>query len=239
MKNLNTLSAPAAIVGAALIIAAIIGSWAFVSARSLDNTLSVTGSAKQAVTADNAKWVVNVNRIVDQYSVAGAYTAVSGDVATVKDFLAKNGVKPEEITVSPIFVDDYWTGKEGDRQSNVRQTVTVKSQDVQRIKTISENTLALAQAGVQFSPQPPEFYVSSLPELRVSLLGQAVKDARARAAQIAEPMGQTVGKLKSASSGVVQVLQPNSIDVSDYGQYDTSTIDKDVMVTVRATFVIE
>lgn len=239
MKNLNTLSLPAAIVGAALVIAAIIGSYAFYSVRSLDNTITVTGSAKQAVTADNAKWTVMANRVVDQYSVADAYTRVSADVSKIKNFLAKNGVKPEEISVSPIMVDDYWTGKEGDRQSNVRQSITVKSQDVSRIKTISENTLALAQAGVKFSPQQPEYYVSSLPQLRVSLLGQAVKDARSRASEIAAPMGQHVGKLKSASSGVVQVLQPNSIDVSDYGQYDTFTIDKDVMVTVRATFVVE
>jgi hypothetical protein len=36
--------------------------------------------------------------------------------------------------------------------------------------------------------------------------------------------------------GVVQVMQVDSVDVSDYGSYDTSTINKDVMVTVKTVF---
>jgi hypothetical protein len=34
------------------------------------------------------------------------------------------------------------------------------------------------------------------------------------------------------------VLAPNSVEVADSGQYDTSSIQKDVMVTVHATFVL-
>jgi hypothetical protein len=77
-----------------------------------------------------------------------------------------------------------------------------------------------------------------LSDLRVSLLGDALKDAKARANEIARASNQNIGKLKSASSGVVQVLAPNSTDTSDYGTYDTSTINKDISVTVRATFVV-
>lgn len=73
----------------------------------------------------------------------------------------------------------------------------------------------------------------------MSLLGAAVSDAKARAEQIAGATKQKVGKLKSAQSGVVQVLRSNSIDVADYGMYDTSTIEKEVMVTVRATFLVQ
>jgi hypothetical protein len=35
------------------------------------------------------------------------------------------------------------------------------------------------------------------------------------------------------------VLAPNSIDVSDYGQYDTSSVEKEVMITVRTTFQVQ
>jgi len=37
----------------------------------------------------------------------------------------------------------------------------------------------------------------------------------------------------------VQVLSPNSIEVSDYGSYDTQTIQKEVMVTARAVFLLK
>jgi hypothetical protein len=45
-----------------------------------------------------------------------------------------------------------------------------------------------------------------------------------------------VGALRSASSGVVQVLPEGGVEISDYGTYDTQNINKEVMVTVRADF---
>jgi hypothetical protein len=45
-----------------------------------------------------------------------------------------------------------------------------------------------------------------------------------------------VGSIRSASMGVVQVLSPQSIEISDYGSYDTSSVEKEVMVTVKAAF---
>ena len=46
-------------------------------------------------------------------------------------------------------------------------------------------------------------------------------------------------RARAAASGVVQVLPKGSLEISDYGSYDTSSIEKEVMVTVRATFTIE
>jgi hypothetical protein len=86
------------------------------------------------------------------------------------------------------------------------------------------------------STQSLEYYYSKLPDLRVSLLEDAVKDAKLRAEKIAAGTGRRVGSVRAASSGVVQVLSPNSVDISDYGNYDTSSVDKDVMVTVKASF---
>lgn len=226
------------VIGIAIIIATIIGASTFYNVRSLDNTLVVTGSAKERVTADLVKWTISTNSVTYPSQIASAYTQVSSNTAKIKAFLAKNGVKNDQITVSPIYNEEYWSGSDSPRQVNIRQTITVNSTEVDKIKTISENMTVLAQEGVVFSPQSPEYSVSTLPTLRVSLIGDAVDDARARATGIAESTGQKVGKLKSASSGVVQILQPNSNDVSDYGQYDTSTIEKDVMVTVRATFLL-
>ena len=56
---------------------------------------------------------------------------------------------------------------------------------------------------------------------------------------MAKSSNQSVGKLQSASSGVVQVLSKDAVDNGEYGQYDTSKIDKDITVTVRATFGVK
>jgi hypothetical protein len=70
----------------------------------------------------------------------------------------------------------------------------------------------------------------------VTLLTDAITDARARAQAMAKSGGQKVGNLISATSGIVQVLSAGAIDNGEYGQYDTSKINKDISVTVRATF---
>jgi hypothetical protein len=78
-----------------------------------------------------------------------------------------------------------------------------------------------------------------LPELRINLLADAVKDAKARAQKIADGTGKKIGTIKTANMGVVQVLPVNSTDVSDYGTYDTGTIEKEVMITVTVLFTLE
>lgn len=238
MKNFFKDTNGAVVLGVAMILATLVGATTFYKVRSLDNTLSVTGSTKETVKADLVKWGISTNKVVSPEEAVTAYAKISDNTARIKAFLAKNGIAPEEVNISPVFNEDYW-GPNSTRQVNIRQIVTVNSKDVDRIKTISENMTALAQEGVAFSPESPQYSVSNLPELRVKLLGKAVVDARARAVEIAKSTGQKVGKLKIASSGVVQVTQPNSNEIADYGQYDTSTVDKDVMVTVRATFLLK
>jgi hypothetical protein len=116
------------------------------------------------------------------------------------------------------------------------QTVTVQDNDVSKITKLSQLIPSLASGGAIVSVQSLEYYYSRLADLRVSLLSEAVKDAKARAEKIAEGTGRQVGNIQSANNGVVQVLAPNSVDISDYGSYDTSSVQKDIMVTVKASF---
>lgn len=232
---------PSLVLGVALLGSAGLVSQTLYSIRALDNTLSTTGSAKQKVTADTVKWSINVTRSTYESGIPSAYTQVGRDMDAVKAYLLKQGVTGEQIRSAPIFVDQdysYSSDPNAPKRYVVRQMVTVESSDVQKVKSISESIGALVSQGIIISPQMPEYFISTLPNLRVSLLGAALEDAKARAGEIAKSAGNSVGKLKSAASGVVQVLQPNSIDVADYGAYDTSTIDKEVMVTVRATFLV-
>jgi hypothetical protein len=231
----------ALILGASLIITGIIAASAYTSVQSQGNTLAVTGSTKERVSADMAKWQISVDRVVDMGAVASGYAQVSADSKKVETFLKQNGFTDENITISAITNNDYYEsyGQNQIRKVQVSQRVTVESKDVDKIETASKGTLALVQQGVKCNPMPPEYMITTLPDLRISLTGKAVEDARKRAEAIAESTGQRVGKMKSAASGVVQVMAPNSTDVSDYGQYDTSTREKDVFVSVRTTFLLK
>lgn len=118
----------------------------------------------------------------------------------------------------------------------LNQTITIQLGDVVKLTEISKKIPDLAAQGAVINVQSMEYFYSQLPDLRISLLTQAVEDAKARAEKIATGTGKHAGDVLSASSGVVQVLTPNSVDVSDYGSYDTSSINKEVMVTVKASF---
>jgi hypothetical protein len=103
---------------------------------------------------------------------------------------------------------------------------------------MADEASEIVKKGVFFEPQPAQYLYSSekLSAIRVTLMSKAITDAKNRADAIAEATGANVKKLATASSGVVQLLRPDSVDVEDYGSYDTSTIEKDVMITVRANF---
>lgn len=242
MENSNQRVWASAVIALSVVIASGIAAYAFYATRALDNVLSVTGSAKQEVTSDTVKWTIDVSRKVNEGALPSGYPLLAKDLAAVQTFLKSNGIPDDAVTVSQVFTDqvyDYKSQNGGPTQYNLRQEITVNSKDVAGVNALAKNVTSLAAQGVFVSQNSLEFYISNLPDLRVALLGDAVKDARARADQIAKAGGQSVGVLRAASSGVVQVLPPNSIDVSDYGSYDTQSITKVVMVTARASFSVK
>ena len=126
-----------------------------------------------------------------------------------------------------------------EKDYTLRQTVEVSSSDVAKIGELAQATQSIINKGVIFSVFPVEYYYKNLPEVRVTLLSSAVADAKKRAEEIVSGTGQKIGALKSAASGVVQVLPANSLEISDYGTYDTSKVNKNIMVTVKAAFNIK
>jgi hypothetical protein len=224
-------------------MASIVVSVTFYKIRALDNTLSVTGSAKTEVVSDTVKWSSQITRPVRISELQNGYSQIASDLTKVKKFMIDSGIPEEAITVSTVsFYENYGYQQNQryvDKEFILSQNITVNSSDIDKITNISKDINAVVSQGVIFQTNSLEYYISSLPELRVSLLGEAVKDAESRANSLAEASGKRVGKLKSASSGVVQVLSTNSTDISDYGSYDTSQINKQVMVTVKASFTLK
>lgn len=238
----NALLPFGTIIALGIIVAATIIGFTFYKIKALENTLAVTGSAKTSVVSDTVKWNTQITRAVSINDLSTGYTQIAEDLAKVKEFLLGAGVPESEIEVSSVsFYENYSYGQDvsfNQREYILNQYITVNSKDIQKITELSKGVDAVIAEGVIFQTMSLEYYISNLPELRVSLLGQAVADAKARAEQLATSSGKKVGSLKSASSGVVQVLSPNSTEVADYGSYDTSQIDKEVMVTVKASFTV-
>jgi hypothetical protein len=228
------------ITAGAIIIAVIIGGIFYTTKTSGTNTLTVTGSAKQSVVADNAIWRSSITRNVLASEVKTGYAQIASDLKIVQAFMAKNGITDKQIIVLPVsLMQDYSQNANDPKRYTLMQSIEIDTTDVVKITDIAKNVDSIVNQGVLFQSNPVEYYYSQLDKARVELLTAATADAQARAAAMAKSSGQSVGKLQSASSGVVQVLSKGAIDNGDYGQYDTSKIDKDIAVTVRATFKLK
>jgi hypothetical protein len=239
-KNFNKIIYTGIILGLSFIIGISINAGLNYKAKQLDNTLSVTGSAKQQITSDTVKWRSSFSRTVNPSELNTGYSQMRTDEELVLSFLKGNGIEEKDITISPVSMSqNYRYDQNAPKEYDLSQTVEVQSNDINKVTQIAKNIQSLIQEGVIFSSDYLEYYYSKLPELRVSLLSDAIKDAKARARKIAESSDKSVGTIKSASMGVVQVLPVNSVEITDYGSYDTRTIEKEVMVTVKALFMLE
>lgn len=227
-------------IGLGIVIAAIIGAYTFYQIKMQDNTLSVTGSTTKEVTSDHVKWVGVINRVAKVSTLKDGYAIMARDLVEVKNFLKEKNIPENQIIISPIFMDQNWDGPQvAERSYNLRQTIEINSEDVNGISEISKNIGPLIEKGVVFSTQSLDFTYTKLPEERVAMLDAAVEDAKSRASKLASYSNKKLGELKTASTGVVQVMSAHSNEVSDYGMYDTSKIEKTIMLTVKATFSLK
>jgi hypothetical protein len=206
-----------------------------------DNGITVTGSAKTSATADNVVWTLNV--ALSSPLVADAVKKVGSDVDAVTQYLTKGGISKDALTLGSVstYANEEWqNGNNTGRILSYRASrdITVRTSDVQLVYTLSQGIGSLLQTGVNVNNYGPQYYISTLPDLRPQLLEEAMLDAKTRAVAITKAVGGSVGAVQSVRSGVFQVTTPDSTMVSDGGAYDTSTIEKTVTSTVSVTFAV-
>lgn len=236
MEKPNKILLFGLIIGLSLVLAATIIAQTLLDIRDLDNVISVSGSAKQAVAADSARFTSNFSRTISKEQLKDGYSQMKADEEIVRSFFGAQGFS-DKIEISPVFMNEiYKSDSYAPKEYNLIQNIEIKSGEVEKMKELAKNSGQLAEQGILFSANPVEYYYSNLPEVRISLLPEAIKDAKKRAEAIAVSTGKRVETVKAVTMGVVQVMPIGAVEISDYGSYDTSGINKEVMITVKATF---
>ena len=121
----------------------------------------------------------------------------------------------------------------------LQQQIEVRSTDVAKIAQVAREATELINQGILIESKAPQYYYTAIGDLKIEMLGEAAKDAKERAARIAQSTGNSIGAVRSAKMGVLQVTAADSTDVSDYGVYDTSTIEKDMTAVVNVSFAVD
>lgn len=227
-----------------LVITGFVVSNAYYRVKSADNTISVTGSAQKDIVSDSARWSANFNRTVGPDQLKDGSVLIKKDLDAVVDYLTKNGLKKDQITINPVTVyPTYETSNYGSTGKvngyNVSQQIVVESSNVENLTKIAQDSTSLLSQGIVFTSSPVEYYYSKLDDLKIEMLGAATQNSKQRAEAIAEQSDADLGGLKAASMGVFQITPVNSTEVSDYGVFDTSAIKKRITAVVRTTFSVK
>lgn len=220
------------------IAVAIIGAYTVLGVVHARDAVEVTGSAKQTVAADTARWVINLETKTGTTNQDAGYARLDTASKKITAYVESKGFTEYEVLATTSYPDYFYPQQSAPvlNGHTISRQIIVRGTDIAGIADLAENISALTGSGYTVSTQSVEYLYSKLDEARVTLLAEAIKDAKARANAIASDSGKHVGKLRNATSGVVQVLPAGGIDISDYGAYDTQSKNKDIMVTVRATF---
>lgn len=234
-----------AILGVSLIIMATIVAVTFYKIKGLSSAITVTGSSSQTITSDAVEWQSSFSRNVTPAELSQGYADMKSDLAIVEKYLTGNGVATSDITVDPMMVspnyDNSGYGKSGASSIigyQLSESITVQSGDVEGVTKIAQGSGDIINQGVVFSSQPLQYFYSKLSDLKLDMLAKATQDAQTRATRIAKNAGAGLGSLRSADMGVFQITPVNSTDLSDYGNYDTSSIQKQITAVVHATFSV-
>jgi hypothetical protein len=121
----------------------------------------------------------------------------------------------------------------------LKQSVEVRSSDVDRISQLDSDSTSLVEQGVMLTTEKPKYFYTKVAEEKVEMLADATRDARTRATRIAEQGGSHVGGLHSADMGVFQITPLNSVETSWEGMNDTSSLDKTITAIVTSTFLLK
>ena len=224
----------------ALAVALLVGSLAIargIRDRGKNQVITVTGSAKQRITSDYVVWDLSVTS--SEFTAAEAAAKLGPWTRQIRGFLSSHGVQGSELTVQPVSTETTTTDAGQIIGYQLTRTLQVRSQRVGAIAAVAEAASRLISAGIPLQSQPLQYIFTRLADVRPGLLARAVRDARNRGGVLLGAAGGKLGKLRGVDVGVFQVTAPNSTSVSDYGEYDTTTLRKDVTAVVNVTFALE
>jgi uncharacterized protein len=231
--------------------------WAYVSVKLGPKTLSVTGSARKAIVSDLITWCGTIT--ANDADLVKAYDTLKNEADKVKAFIIASGIPESNITLSSITTTRRYrkevvntrTGSSADSPGSptvittdkvesytLTQIVSIEATNMDKVPAVSRNVTSLIKDGVQIDSEAPRYLYTKLSELKINMLGEATKDATARAEQIVNNANGHLGKLVEARMGVMQINPKGVTATSAEGMNDTSSYEKEITAVVSVRFEV-
>ncbi|VEP11553.1 conserved hypothetical protein [Hyella patelloides LEGE 07179] len=240
LERTPSLFAGLTVLSLSLVASSFIFAKAISEFKQANDVLVVTGSAKRPIKSDYI--ILRLSVSSQEATAKTAYQNLERQIELVQDYLAEKQVPDDAITLSAIRTNALPEVTANGRETGqilayrLSQTIEIRSDEVEQYAELSQQSTELINEGINLVSEPPEYLYTQLNKLRVEMVAEATKDAKARAEAIASSAENQVGAVRSAKTGVFQITSRNSTDVSNYGIYDTSSLEKDITAVVSVQF---
>ncbi|EPF71001.1 SIMPL domain-containing protein [Acinetobacter rudis] len=244
----KTLWLFAVILSLGFIISSVVIGYAFKQLNGNRDSITVKGLAEKPIKADTARWEIHLTTSRATPSISEAYQLLDQQMKTLKSFFAEHGFKNVELQLGNKSSEGYYESVETADGRTIRefkgytakQSLVITSRDLAKITQAAKDVYLLDEKEIKVD-EKPEYLVSNLEEIKMSLIANATKNAHSRAYEFAKVGDVKVGAMRSASQGAFYILpESGSDDDSDYGgAYDKTTLNKIARVVVTINYAIE
>jgi hypothetical protein len=250
----NPWLVPATVLGGCMLLGLVLGGlllgMEIKETRLSDRYVTVKGLVERTVKSDSAVWPVTFKETGND--LQQVYAKSEEDRGAILKFFAAQGITPQETSVGQIQVTDKQANEYGGNNNSgpryiVQQTVTVSSNDVDKIAKAGQKTAQLLQAGIIVVGgygQGIRYVFNGLNALKPDMITEATKNARASADRFAADSGSQVGSIRSANQGVFSIsaadagsgMAPGE-DAGGGGQVESP--DASIMKKVRVVATVD
>jgi hypothetical protein len=215
----------ALILGLGLVGAGFLVGRGFASGRAADRYVTVKGLAESLVKADLVVWPLRITATGNE--LGHAQEQIDAALATMTAFLTEQGIEPaaiqpQRVEVTDLLAQPYRPEGAAENRFIVAQTVIVRTEQVDRVATLNQQTGELVKRGVVLADTGgPTYLFTRLNEIKPDMLAEATRNARISAEQFAADSGSALAEIRRASQGLFEILprdpapglaEPNQLD---------------------------
>ena len=216
--------------------------------RTTEKSITVKGVAEKQVKSDIAAFTCSVS--VKAKTQAEGYAAlekVSKVLCTKLDSLGFTAGMREDEDICCEESYRTITTKERGKETSERifdhyiLTYSVRVRTNQ-VDVVAKNVLKiyeLTARKLDVSVSSPKYFIGNPEQFKLELVNAASASAAERARTAAHHSGSELGPLMTARQGVIQITRPASSETSDYGMYDTSSVEKVIRLVMTMEFELK
>lgn len=172
-----------------------------------ERIVSVKGLAELEVPADKVIWPLMYKEVGND--LVQLYASMEQKNRTIVEFLKRNGIRDEEISLAPAEVNDLQADRYASQdvryRYNATSVITVTSGEVDKVRKLMAEQAELLKKGIAITGGDYRYNVvyefTGLNEVKPQMIEEATKNARAAAEKFAKDSDSELGKIRNANQG--------------------------------------